>query len=112
MRQDVAGARRDHRVGRLGVPVYVTENGIAGDADDRRGDFIRRYLFALSRAIATGVDVRGYFYWSLTDNFEWAEGYDMRFGLYEVDFATQARRLRDGARAFTEIVERHREPGG
>ena len=57
----------------LGVPVYVTENGVADAADDRRGLFIRRYLFAISEAIRAGVDVRGYFYWSLMDNYEWAE---------------------------------------
>lgn len=56
----------------LGVPIYITENGVADDADDRRGLFIRRYLYGVSQAIRDGVDVRGYFYWSLMDNFEWA----------------------------------------
>ncbi|NUM78092.1 family 1 glycosylhydrolase, partial [candidate division KSB1 bacterium] len=68
--------------------------------------FIRRYLYALSQALKAGDDVRGYFYWSLLDNFEWVEGYDMKFGLYEVDFATQKRKLREGARSFVEIVKR------
>jgi beta-glucosidase len=55
------------------VPVYVTENGLADAVDDRRALFIRRYLYAVSRALRDGVDVRGYFYWSLMDNFEWCE---------------------------------------
>jgi beta-glucosidase len=93
-----------HLVAGLGKPIIVTENGIADARDDRRETFIRRYLYALSRAIADGLDVRGYYYWSLMDNFEWAEGYDMRFGLYAVDFETQERRLRDGSRAFQETV--------
>jgi beta-glucosidase len=91
-------------VAALGKPIMVTENGIADARDDRRATFIRRYLHAVARAIQDGVDVRAYYYWSLMDNFEWAEGYDMRFGLYAVDFATQERRLRDGAGAFREIV--------
>ena len=73
--------------------------------DPQRIDFMRRYLLELERAIADGVDVRGYFYWSLLDNFEWAYGYDKRFGLVRVDYPTQPRTptrsalgLRDTAR--------------
>jgi beta-glucosidase len=95
-----------HQISALGAPIYVTENGIADKADDRRALFIRRYLYALSRAVRDGLDVRGYFYWSLLDNFEWAEGFSMRFGLYEVDFTTQERRLRAGARPFIEAIRR------
>ena len=73
----------------LGKPIYITENGIADARDDRRELFIRRYLYAMSQAMKDGCDVRGYFYWSLLDNFEWAKGYEMKFGLYEVDFKTQ-----------------------
>ncbi|MBI2373187.1 MAG: glycoside hydrolase family 1 protein [Deltaproteobacteria bacterium] len=91
---------------RVGLPIYVTENGIADARDDRRADFIARYLHALERAIADGVDVRGYYYWSLLDNFEWSEGYGMRFGLFEVDYGTQQRRLRAGSRAYVEAVAR------
>lgn len=90
----------------LQKPIYVTENGIADAKDDRRELFIRRYLYALSRAKQEGCDVRGYFYWSLLDNFEWAEGYDMKFGLYEVDFNTQQRRLRNGAKFFIQAAKR------
>jgi beta-glucosidase len=70
-----------------GLPVVITENGIA-DAEDRlRGGFIRESLASLDRARARGRDVRGYIHWSLLDNFEWADGYLGRFGLYAVDFA-------------------------
>ena len=71
----------------FGLPTVVTENGIADAADRLRPDFIRRSLVALDRARAEGVDVRGYFHWSLLDNFEWADGHAGRFGLYDVDFA-------------------------
>jgi beta-glucosidase len=94
-----------HQVRRLGVPILVTENGIADARDDRRALFVERYLYALYRALRDGCDVQGYFYWSLMDNFEWAEGYDMKFGLYEVDFTTQQRRLRPGAQAFVRTVK-------
>ena len=72
--------------------------------DDRRELFIKRYLYALSKALEDGYDVKGYFYWSLLDNFEWAFGYDMKFGLFEVNFDTQERSLRKGAEVFKKIV--------
>ena len=88
----------------VGKPIIITENGIADDKDDRRTLYIERYIYAMNRAMQEGSDIRGYFYWSLMDNFEWAEGYDMRFGLYEVDFKTQKRTLREGSRKFVEII--------
>ncbi|MCF8258015.1 MAG: glycoside hydrolase family 1 protein [Flavobacteriales bacterium] len=91
----------------LGRPIIITENGIADAKDDRRGDFIRRYIYAVSKAIEDGYDVRGFHYWSLTDNFEWDLGYGQRFGLYHVDFATQKRTLREGSKEFQRIVKAH-----
>ena len=85
-------------------PIIITENGIADAKDDRRALFIRRYIFAMNRALNEGIDIKGYFYWSLMDNFEWAEGYDMKFGLYEVDFDTQNRKLREGSKEFIKII--------
>jgi len=94
------------RINQLGLPIFITENGIADKGDHRRGDFIRQYLYALSRAIGDGAMVKGYYYWSLMDNFEWAEGYEMKFGLYEVDFETQERKLRKGSQVYQEIINR------
>ncbi|CAF0937406.1 unnamed protein product [Rotaria sp. Silwood1] len=92
------------------IPIYITENGIADRYDDRRHLFLRRYLYALSRAINEAhCDIRGYFYWSLIDNFEWAEGYDMKFGLYNVDLQTQERTLRDGSKYFQYVIQKYRE---
>lgn len=93
----------------LKKPIYVTENGVADAKDDgRRALWIQRYLYAMHKAMAEGIDVRGYYYWSFMDNFEWAEGYAMRFGLYEVDYATQARRLRPGAQPLIDTIRRSR----
>ena len=89
---------------RSGLPVYITENGIADARDDRRGPFIVRHLAELERLLAEGVDVRGYYHWSLLDNFEWAEGYEPRFGLCAVDYATGERRLRDSAHLYARIA--------
>ena len=89
---------------KIGKPIIITENGIADGKDDRRSIFIQRYIYAMYRALQEGANIQGYFYWSLMDNFEWAEGYDMKFGLYEVDFKTQERTLRKGAKAFVDII--------
>ncbi|HUU91461.1 MAG TPA: GH1 family beta-glucosidase [Phycisphaerae bacterium] len=97
---------------RYGLPVYITENGTSsndwvaldgGVHDPARIDYTARHLLALNRAIADGVDVRGYFHWSIMDNFEWAEGVKERFGLIHVDYVTQKRTLKDSALWYSEV---------
>jgi beta-glucosidase len=90
---------------RSGLPVYVTENGIADATDARRASFIVRHLTEVARALADGVDVRGYFHWSLLDNFEWSEGYTPRFGLVAVDYDTLERRPRKSASVYAQIAK-------
>ncbi len=98
---------------RYRLPIVITENGMAGldwvDADGRVHDasriqYTREYLQALRRAVRDGVDVRGYFHWSLLDNFEWAEGYKQRFGLIHVDYSTQQRTPKDSARWYAKVI--------
>jgi beta-glucosidase len=72
--------------------------------DPLRVDCLRGNLLAMSDAIARGVDVRGYFAWSLLDNFEWSSGYHLRFGLYHVDYATQKRTLKASGAYYREVV--------
>jgi len=67
------------------LPIYVTENGLADEKDSLREGFLRDMLEACSHALEKGVSLKGYFYWSLLDNFEWHEGYWPKFGLVEVD---------------------------
>ncbi len=95
-----------HTIKKLGAPIYVTENGIADKDDTRRSLFINRYIYAMYKAMREGVDIRGYFYWTLMDNFEWAEGYDKKFGLYSVDFKSQKRTLREGSNSFKKIINK------
>ncbi len=99
---------------RYGLPIYITENGLSNQDwvaldgkvhDPQRIDFTTRYLRALNRAANDGVDIRGYFHWSLMDNFEWAEGYKERFGLIFVDFPTQKRILKDSAHWYRTVIE-------
>jgi beta-glucosidase len=87
-----------------GKPLYVTENGYLDNTSTGSPAYILRHLANVHRAIAEGVPVKGYFYWSLVDNFEWAEGYSARFGLIQVDFATQERRLKLGGQLYGEIA--------
>src|SRR5207247_8321279 len=91
------------RLKALGKPVYVTESGMATLEDDARTRHLRAHLEEVARAIRDGVDVRGYFYWSLMDNFEWAEGYARHFGLMAVDRQTLERRPRPTAFVYRDI---------
>lgn len=103
--------------GRYGpLPLYVTENGAAfydppqsaGEiADPLRLAYLRTHLRAALAAIDKGVDLRGYFAWSLLDNFEWAHGYSQRFGLVHVDYATQQRTPKASARFYSEVIRSH-----
>ena len=93
-----------------GLPVIVTENGIATRDDRLRCDFLREHVALLARARDSGLPLEGYFYWSLLDNFEWLEGFAPRFGLVDVDYATFARRRRPSAALFTELGARFLHP--
>ncbi len=86
------------------VPLLVTENGIGTTADAQRSAYVHDALAGVLRALADGIDVRGYTYWSLLDNFEWAYGYRPRFGLVEVDRETFARTPKPSAAWFREVV--------
>ena len=95
------------------LPIYILENGAAFPdridedgriRDEKRTSFLRRYLGAVQDAIAAGVPVKGYFVWSLIDNFEWAFGYAKRFGLVYVDFATLERRPKDSFHFYAELA--------
>lgn len=89
-------------------PVYITENGCSFDGicDRQRIDFLARHLAALRSAMDAGVDVRGFFVWSLLDNFEWSKGYAPRFGLVHVDYRTQRRTPKDSFAWYRELVSR------
>lgn len=89
---------------RYRLPIYVTENGLADASGDKRADYLRRHLYAVARAAQDGVPVRGYYHWSLLDNFEWAEGFTPRFGLYKMDYKTLARTPSPGVAAFRQIA--------
>jgi beta-glucosidase len=100
-----------------GVPLYVTENGAAfADQPDEQGyvhdvdrvAYIEDHLAAVAVARQAGADLRGYFVWSLFDNFEWAYGYDKRFGIVRVDFDTLQRTPKHSAQWYTETIRRVR----
>ena len=102
--------RAIERINKLGKPVYITENGIAdknNKNDNVRKTWIKRHFFAVKKAIDEGCDVRGFFYWSLLDNWEWDMRYGEAFGLYHVDFSKKSlpRTLRDGSRIYKNIAQ-------
>lgn len=98
---------------RYRIPIYVTENGVCSKDvisvdgrvhDPQRIDFLNRYILAMRRCIQDGADIRGYFQWTLTDNFEWNCGYRDRFGLIYVDFATQRRYRKDSSYWYENLI--------
>lgn len=108
LRQVVVRVTEDYRA----IPIYITENGAAFPDRSRGGrvhdpdriSFLDGHIDACRQAIASGADVRGFFVWSLLDNFEWGEGYTQRFGLVWVDFDTQERVLKDSARWYRDLI--------
>ncbi len=101
---DVLADLSDH------IPIYITECGIASTNDDRRNRFLITYLHEVYRSIQSGVNVRGFFYWSLIDNFEWHRGFDPRFGLIEIDYKTMERHIRPSALVYTDIIQHNGIP--
>jgi beta-glucosidase len=96
------------------IPIYITENGAAfkdnllkkGEVrDTRRIDYLRRHLSEIARLIKKGMDIRGYFLWSLIDNFEWQEGYSKRFGIIYLDYKTQERIFKDSAFWYRDLIK-------
>ena len=107
-----------HFTKRYKLPIYITENGLSchdwesldGKVHDpNRIDFLHRYLLGLKTAAESGCDVRGYFQWSFMDNFEWAKGYNPRFGMVFCDYATQKRIPKDSAYWYKEVIESNGE---
>lgn len=90
-------------VKRYGKPIYVAECGCADRADAFRADYIRETVLGIHRALAEGIDVRGFMYWSLLDNYEWAHGFKERFGLVEVNYETLKRTVRPSAHVYEKI---------
>jgi len=105
-----ATIRRAWEVTKGEIPIVVTENGIGTDDDEQRIRYVRRALEGVLAAIADGIDVRGYTYWSLLDNFEWAFGYGPRFGLVEVDRRTFERHPKPSAAWFGAIARANALP--
>ena len=87
------------------LPIYITENGVADKKDSLREKFIKDHLYWIWRAIQEKVDIRGYFHWSLLDNFEWEKRFEPRFGLIEVDYKTLERKPRESAFYYAEICK-------
>ena len=92
------------RAARLRKPIYITETGLPDADDDQRPRFLVTHLAQVARAIAAGADVRGFYHWSLLDNFEWSEGWTLRFGLIAMDEKTGQRAVRPSGRLFAAIA--------
>lgn len=92
-----------------GLPIYITENGIANDSDEYRPAFLVDHLKAVANEIKKGADIRGYFYWSLLDNFEWVKGFGPRFGLVRVNYENFSRTPRPSYALYRDIIHAHQE---
>ena len=92
-------------LGKLNLPIEITENGVADGEDSLRPNHLKRHLWMIAELIEQGVEIKSYYHWSLMDNFEWAEGYTMRFGLYHVEYENQTRTLRESGRIYQQIIK-------
>jgi beta-glucosidase len=101
-------------------PIYITENGaafkdlITPDGkihDERRMDYLRQHFIAVRQAMQDGVDIRGYFVWSLLDNFEWGHGFTKRFGIIHVDYTTQKRKIKDSGEWYAGVIRSNQVEG-
>lgn len=92
---------------RYNKPLWVSEAGIADEKDTKRADYITRLVRCMHVALKKGADVRGYMYWSLLDNYEWAAGFEKRFGLVEIDYETLERKIRPSAYEYKKICEQN-----
>jgi len=88
-----------------GKPIYITENGVPDGDDDMRGRFIATHLAEAWRANQEGADVRGYYHWTLVDNFEWVEAWDLKFGLFSLDRETGIREPKPSAAIYAQIAQ-------
>jgi len=87
------------------LPIYITENGLADKKDKHRAEFIKEHLKYIQKAISDGVNIKGYLHWSLLDNFEWADGFEPRFGLVEMDYEKMETKIRESAKEYAEICK-------
>jgi len=85
------------------LPLFITENGICTTDDGRRWRYIQTHIREVQKAREAGIEVIGYLYWSLLDNYEWEKGFAPRFGLVEVDYRTYERRVRESGRLFSQV---------
>lgn len=88
-------------------PIFVSECGVADHDDSHRAWYIREQIEGVERALEEGIEVRGHLYWSLMDNYEWALGFEKKFGLVEIDYHTQERKIRPSAWVYKELIEHH-----
>ncbi|MGZ3692727.1 MAG: glycoside hydrolase family 1 protein [Bdellovibrionota bacterium] len=103
-----AGFRRILKeAGRCGLPLFVTENGLADKKDTLRAKYLVTHLKEIAKLIKEGLDIRGYYHWSLLDNFEWKEGFGPRFGLFNVDYSNFQRTERKSAGVYRDIIKAH-----
>lgn len=109
---DMSPGDLEHALERLhakyGLPIIVTENGCADESDEKRQWWLTHTILAMQRALAEGVDVRGYLHWSLLDNFEWDKGRWPRFGLIAVDYKTMERTVRPSGRRYGTFIKKAR----
>ena len=91
---------------KYGAPIIITENGIADNNDSRRASYIRSHINELKKCKSNGIDIKGYFYWSLLDNYEWGKGFEPRFGLVEVDYKNNFKRtIRESAYYYRDLIK-------